>query len=88
MGIGVYASVPAGHVGLGTNGTKPGRTEDGSRLLYSEEATQVWFADYGFGKLKGGVATIPIDPWVRLKRSISKNPITSLSRSMATPTFT
>ncbi len=64
MGIGVYASVPAGHVGLGTNGTKPAvvRTEDGSRLLYSEEATQVWFADYGFGKLKGGVATIPIDP--------------------------
>lgn len=62
-GSGVYASVPTGHVGLNTNGTKPAvvRTDDGARLMYAEEATEVWFADYGFGQLEGGTAVILID---------------------------
>ena len=37
-------------------------TADGARALYSEEATEVWFADYGFGKLENGRARILIDP--------------------------
>ena len=37
-------------------------TSDGSRLLYTEESTEVWFTDYGFGKLDDGAAIIPIDP--------------------------
>ncbi len=64
-GNGVYVSTPAGKSGLSVvGGTKSGvvATDDGSRLLYSEEATEVWFADYGFGKLAAGAATITIDP--------------------------
>lgn len=63
-GSGVYASVPAGHVGLNTNGTKPAvvATDDGARLMYAEEATEVWFTEYGFGQLVGGTAVITIDP--------------------------
>ncbi len=38
------------------------RTPSGARSLYSEEATEVWFADYGFGKLTNGRARILIDP--------------------------
>jgi hypothetical protein len=62
-GSGVYASVPSGHVGLNTNGTKPAvvPTDDGARLLYAEESTEVWFTDYGFGQLVDGVAVIVID---------------------------
>jgi len=62
-GSGVYASVPSGHVGLNTNGTKPAvvNTDDGARLLYTEESTKVWFTDYGFGMLDVGKATIAID---------------------------
>jgi hypothetical protein len=37
-------------------------TPSGARELYSEEATEVWFADYGFGKLEAGRARILIDP--------------------------
>jgi hypothetical protein len=37
-------------------------TTTGARALYSEEATEVWFADYGFGKLENGRARILIDP--------------------------
>jgi hypothetical protein len=36
-------------------------TTTGARALYSEEATEVWFADYGFGKLANGRARILID---------------------------
>lgn len=36
-------------------------TDDGDRLLYAEEATEVWFADYGFGQLQNGTAVVPID---------------------------
>jgi hypothetical protein len=64
-GNGVYISAPAGNVGLNVaGGTKNAvvRTDQGSRLLYTEESSEVWFTDYGFGKLKHGVATIGIDP--------------------------
>jgi hypothetical protein len=63
-GSGVYASVPAGHVGLNTNGTKPAvvATDDGARLMYSEESSEVWFSDYGFGTLQDGSVVIFLDP--------------------------
>jgi len=64
-GNGVYISVPAGKTGLEVaSGTKSAvvGTADGSRLLYTEEATEVWFADYGFGRLQDGLAVVPIDP--------------------------
>jgi hypothetical protein len=64
-GNGVYVSVPGGKAGLNVaSGTKNAvvRTDQGSRLLYTEESAEVWFTDYGFGKLKNGVAVIPIDP--------------------------
>ncbi|HEU4565811.1 MAG TPA: hypothetical protein VFS05_14220 [Gemmatimonadaceae bacterium] len=38
------------------------KTTSGSRALYTEEATEVWFADYGFGKLEHGRARILLDP--------------------------
>jgi hypothetical protein len=64
-GNGVGISTPAGKIGLTVGaGTKNAvvRTADGSRLLYTEESTEVWFTDYGFGKLQDGVAVISIDP--------------------------
>jgi hypothetical protein len=47
-----------------TGGTKSAvvATHQGARALYTEEATEVWFADYGFGRLHNGRATIQIDP--------------------------
>jgi hypothetical protein len=65
MGNGIRVSVPVGKVGLEViDGTKNAvvRTADGSRLLYTEESTEVWFTDYGFGELEDGVTIIPIDP--------------------------
>jgi len=62
---GVQVSTPAGNTGLSVlGGTKSAvvSASDGSRLLYTEESTEVWFTDYGFGKLDEGTATIPIDP--------------------------
>ena len=64
-GHGVYISVPTGKVGFNVaNGTKNAvvATDDGARLLYVEEATEVWFADYGFGEMEDGVARVEIDP--------------------------
>ena len=63
-GNGVYISVPPNKIGLSVaSGTKNAvvPTEDGARLLYVEEATEVWFSDYGFGQLENGVAFVPID---------------------------
>jgi hypothetical protein len=57
------ASIPG--VGLQVlNGTKSAvvNTPAGARALYSEEATEVWFSDYGFGRLTSGRARILIDP--------------------------
>jgi len=64
-GNGVYISAPAGKTGLNVaSGSKSAvvRTNDGSRLLYTEESTEVWFTDYGFGKLQNGAAVVTIDP--------------------------
>ena len=62
-GSGVYASVPAGHVGINTNGTKPAvvATDDGARLMYSEESTEVWFTDYGFAQLHNESAIVTFE---------------------------
>lgn len=47
-----------------TNGTKAATvsTHDGYRQLYSEEATELWFSDYGSGQLHNGKCTIKLDP--------------------------
>jgi len=37
-------------------------TSQGQRALYTEEAAEVWFTDYGFGQLEDGRAVIQIDP--------------------------
>jgi hypothetical protein len=37
-------------------------TATGARALYTEESTEVWFTDYGFGKLQNGRARILLDP--------------------------
>ena len=49
---------------LAVGGTKSAvvDTQDGRHLLYAEESTEVWFTDYGFGRLAGGTAQIAIDP--------------------------
>ncbi|MBI4233624.1 MAG: hypothetical protein HY686_04200 [Chloroflexi bacterium] len=62
---GVIITVPAGKPGLVVvGGTKSAvvATSRGDRALYTEESTGVWFTDYGFGRLQGGVALVPIDP--------------------------
>ena len=64
-GNGVSISSFPGKVGLvvyqgSKNAAVP--TSDGDRLLYSEESTEVWFSDYGFGQLQDGQVTIQIDP--------------------------
>jgi len=61
---GVHISAPVGRVGLNVaSGTKNAvvATSDGARLMYTEESTEVWFTDYGFGKLENGRGTITID---------------------------
>ncbi|MBN1262427.1 MAG: hypothetical protein JXB35_17235, partial [Anaerolineae bacterium] len=63
-GNGVYISAPEEKAGLNVaGGTKNAvvATNDGPRLLYSEESSEVWFSHYGFGQLDGGVATIRIE---------------------------
>ncbi len=65
VGNGVYISAAAGKVGLTVGGgTKNAvvATDQGSRLLYSEESSEVWFSDYGFGQLHDGQAVVTIDP--------------------------
>jgi hypothetical protein len=37
-------------------------TPSGAKALYTEESTEVWFTDYGFGKLTGGKVRILFDP--------------------------
>jgi hypothetical protein len=37
-------------------------TSRGTRLMYSEEATEVWFTDYGFGRLDGTEVLVSFDP--------------------------
>jgi len=58
------------HAGLGdtgllvVGGSKSAvvETDSGSRQLYCEESSEVWFTDYGFGQLESGLDVIAIDP--------------------------
>jgi hypothetical protein len=62
---GVHISTPSGSTGLVVvGGTKNAAvsTPTGMRVLYTEESTEVWFTDYGFGRLDNGRARILIDP--------------------------
>jgi hypothetical protein len=64
-GDGIFVSTPSGQTGISVSGgSKPAvvATDDGARLLYAEEASEVWFSDYGFGQLVDGVVVITIDP--------------------------
>ena len=38
------------------------RTPAGAKALYTEESTEVWFTDYGFGKLANGRVRVRLDP--------------------------
>lgn len=64
-GNGVYISTPGGYQGLNVVGGSKNAvvaTSEGARLLYTEESSEVWFTDYGFGRLQNGSLFIPIDP--------------------------
>lgn len=64
-GNGIIVYTPSGKAGFVVNGGSKNAsvaTLDGDRLLYSEESTEVWFSDYGFGQLQNGFALIRIDP--------------------------
>lgn len=65
VGNGIVITTPSGKTGLVVNGGSKNAsvpTSDGDRLLYSEESTEVWFSDYGFGQLQDGFALVKIDP--------------------------
>jgi hypothetical protein len=38
------------------------RTPSGAKALYTEESTEVWFTDYGFGRLANGRTRVLLDP--------------------------
>jgi hypothetical protein len=64
---GVRITINAGGPGTGlqvVNGTKNAvvGTTTGARDLYTEESTEVWFTDYGFGRVQYGRARILLDP--------------------------
>lgn len=63
-GKGLYVSTAGGQglqvVGGGKSAVVA--TTNGARLLYTEESSQVWFTDYGFGRLQNGRAVVAIDP--------------------------
>jgi hypothetical protein len=64
-GNGLYVSGASGKVGLTVAGGSKNAvvaTDEGSHLLYSEESSEVWFSDYGFGQLQSGKTVITIDP--------------------------
>jgi hypothetical protein len=64
QGHGLHIEAGTGKIGLEvSNGTKNAvvQTSEGSRLLYTEESTAVWFTDYGFGKLKQGEVLVPLN---------------------------
>ena len=74
-GNGVKIVTAVGKEGLTVSGgTKSAavETDQGTTLLYSEESTEVWFSDYGFGALENGVAYIEIDPLFAQTVSLSE----------------
>jgi hypothetical protein len=64
-GGGVRIESAAGTEGLSVVGGSKNAvvpTSEGMRLLYTEESSQVWFTDHGFGRLAGGSVFVAIDP--------------------------
>jgi hypothetical protein len=64
-GNGVRISTVAGTMGLQVVGGSKNAvvgTSTGARALHAEEATEVWFTDYGFARLQNGRAVVTIDP--------------------------
>jgi hypothetical protein len=63
-GRGVYIKTAGGRGLTVVGGTKSAAvpTSQGTRALYAEEASEVYFTDYGFGRLENGRVFIPIDP--------------------------
>lgn len=64
-GNGVVISSVSGTIGLAVYGGSKSAvvdTDQGGTLLYSEESTEVWFSDYGFGLIENGAIIIEIDP--------------------------
>lgn len=61
-GVAIHAA--SGKVGLTVSGGSKNAavaTSDGDRLLYTEEATEVWFSDYGFGQTENGFTLVQIE---------------------------
>jgi hypothetical protein len=63
-GRGVYIETQGGAGLQVVGGSKNAvvRTPSGAKALYTEESTEVWFTDYGFGKLTHGKGRIMFDP--------------------------
>jgi hypothetical protein len=63
-GRGVYIETQGGAGLQVVGGSKNAvvRTPSGAKALYTEESTEVWFTDYGFGKLTNGKGRILFDP--------------------------
>ena len=63
-GKGVFISTNGGQGLQVVGGSKNAvvGTSDGARALYTEESTEVWFTDYGFGRLTKGRAYVELDP--------------------------
>jgi hypothetical protein len=62
---GVYIQTAPGVAGLQVVGGSKNavvHTPSGAKALYTEESTEVWFTDYGFGKLANGRARVLLDP--------------------------
>jgi len=61
---GVYIRTYGGTALAVYGGTKSAvvPTSQGARSLYAEEASEVYFTDYGFGRLQNGTAVVAIDP--------------------------
>jgi hypothetical protein len=63
-GKGVYIQTDGGAGLQVVGGSKNAvvHTPSGAKALYTEESTEVWFTDYGFGRLTNGRARILLDP--------------------------
>jgi hypothetical protein len=61
---GVYIETSAGAAGLQVVGGSKNAvvgTSSGARALYTEESAEVWFTDYGMGRLTGGRSHVTFD---------------------------
>ncbi len=61
-GVRIITSSGAGLQVLGGSKQAVVATPSGGRSLYTEESAEVWFTDYGFGRLEDGRARILLDP--------------------------